>query len=258
MTPFDTKPYDLGQPYFTGMPHYPTHPPFLYSLTKLHGDIVLPGGASSAADAIAMGTHVGTHIDSFSHFSCNGICFGGKAVEQSYASGMSDLSVDRIDPIVRRGVLLDVAGVVGVDELPEDFEIRPEHLEKAQRAEIHAGDVVLIRTGWARFFENAAGYINSTRGPGPGLDGAKWLSSRKVFAVGADTVAFEKLPSEMEVHVHLLVESGIHIIEVLNLEELARDGVWEFLFVAAPMKIRGGTGAPVRPLAFPTSPASGS
>ena len=208
MTPFDTKPYDLGQPYFTGMPHYPTHPPFLYSLTKVHGDIVLPGGASSAADAIAMGTHVGTHIDSFSHFSCNGICFGGKAVEQSYASGMSDLSVDRIDPIVRRGVLLDVAGVVGVDELPEDFEIRPEHLEKAQRAEIDAGDVVLIRTGWARFFENAARYINSTRGPGPGLDGAKWLSSRKVFAAGADTVAFEKLPSQMEVHVHLLVESG--------------------------------------------------
>ncbi len=235
------------------MPHYPTHPPFLYSLTKVHGEIVLNGGASSAADAIAMGTHVGTHIDSFSHFSCNGICFGGKVVEQSYAAGMSDLSVDKIDPIVRRGVLLDVAGVEGFDELPEDFEIMPEHFERAQRAEVRAGDVVLIRTGWARLFGNAARYVNATRGPGPGVRGARWLSERKVFAAGADTVAFEKSPSQMEVHVHLLVDSGIHIIEVLNLEELARDKVYEFTFVAAPMKIRGGTGAPVRPLAFPVS-----
>jgi kynurenine formamidase len=78
------------------------------------------------------------------------------------------------------------------------------------------------------------------------------LSSRKIFATGSDTVAFEKMPSPaMSVHLHLLVESGIHIIEVLNLEELARDYVNEFIFVAAPMNIRGGTGAPVRPLAFP-------
>ena len=73
----NTKPYDLGQPYFIGMPHYPTHPPYLYSLTKQHGEVSTRIGASSAADSIALGTHVGTHIDSLSHFSCNGICFGG-------------------------------------------------------------------------------------------------------------------------------------------------------------------------------------
>jgi kynurenine formamidase len=223
----------------------------LYSLTKVHGEIVYPGGASSAADAIALGTHVGTHIDSLSHFSCNGVCFGGKAVAQTYGSGMTELSVDRIEPISRRGVLLDVAGVEGFEELPEDFEILPEHFERAQRAEIRPGDVVLIRTGWARLFENSARYVNNARGPGPGLTGAEWLSARGIFAAGADTVVFEKSPSKMEVHVHFLVEKGIHIIEVLNLEELARDGVYEFQFVAAPMKIRGGTGAPVRPLAFP-------
>jgi kynurenine formamidase len=65
-------------------------------------------------------------------------------------------------------------------------------------------------------------------------------------------VVFEKVPDPaMPVHMHLLVESGIHIIEVLNLEELAEDRIYEFVFVAAPMKIRGATGAPVRPLAFP-------
>lgn len=247
-----TKPYDLGQPYFTGMPHYPTHPPFLYSLTKKHGEIIYGTNVSSAADAIALGTHVGTHIDALSHFSCNGVFFGGKTVEQSYATGMSDLGVDVIEPIVRRGVLLDIAGEQGVPSLPEDFVITPEHLRSAMRAGIQAGDVVLIRTGWAQFFEDAPRYINNLKAPGPKIDGGRWLSSLKPFAVGADTVAFESVPaSDMPVHVHLIVESGIHIVEVLNLEELARDQVTEFVFVAAPMKIRGATGAPVRPLAFP-------
>ena len=84
------------------------------------------------------------------------------------------------------------------------------------------------------------------------MEAARWLSARRIFAAGSDTVAFEKLPSPaMAVHAHLLVESGIHIIEVLNLEELARDEVYEFVLVAAPMKITGATGAPMRPIAFP-------
>jgi kynurenine formamidase len=234
------------------MPHYPTHPPFLYSLTKKHGDILYGGGATSAADAIALGTHVGTHIDALSHFSCNGLCYGGREVEHTYEHGMSALGVDTVAPIVRRGVLLDIAGLEGVEALPPDFEITPNHLTRAANSEIGEGDIVLLRTGWARFFSDAKQYINNAVSPGPGIEAAKWLSSRKIFAAGSDTVPFEISPSpDMPVHVHLLVDSGIHIIEVLNLEQLARDRVYEFVFVAAPMNIRGATGAPVRPLAFP-------
>jgi len=244
--------YDLGQPYYPGMPHYPTHPPFLYSLTKKHGDILYEDGSTSAADAIALGTHVGTHIDALSHFSCNGVCFGGRAVEQTYERGMAELGVDTVPPIVRRGVLLDIAGLEGVDTLPADFEITAGHLRRAAESlEIGVGDVVLLRTGWARYFSDAKKYINNVVAPGPGIEAARWLSERKIFAAGADTVAFERVPNpSMPVHVHLLVESGIHIIEVLHLEELARERVYEFVLVAAPMKIRGATGAPVRPLAF--------
>ena len=250
----NARAYDLGQPYFTGMPHFPSHPPFLYSLTKRHGDIVYGDGGTSAADAIALGTHVGTHIDALSHFSCNGVFFGGRKVDHSYEHGMTELGVDTVRPIVRRGVLLDIAGLEGVDVLPADFEIKPNHLDRASKAELRNGDVVLIRTGWARFFSDAKRYINNTVTPGPGIEGARWLSSRNIFAAGSDTVAFEKTVGPiLPVHAHLLVESGIHIIEVLNLEELARDGVSEFVFLAAPMNIRGGTGAPVRPLAFPVS-----
>ena len=254
-----SKVYDLAQTYFVGMPHYPTHPPFLFGLTKKHGDLVAEGGVSSAADAIALGSHVGTHIDALCHFSCGGKLYGGMeaAVVQSDAGGIREHSVDTIAPILRRGVLLDVAAQLKTDALPTDFSITAEHLEAAaQEVGIQNGDVVLIRTGWARFWNDPARYITGgsgavPSGPGPELEGARWLSKHGVFAAGSDTVAFEKVPAaSMPVHVHLLVESGIHIIEALNLEELARDRIYEFVFVAAPLKIRGGTGSPIRPLAL--------
>jgi kynurenine formamidase len=256
----NARAYDLAQPYFIGMPHYPAHPPFLFSLTKKHGDLVLDGDVSSAADAITFGGHVGTHIDALSHFSCGGRLYGNIEAEkhQSYAGGVSQLSVDTIAPILRRGVLLDVAGYLGLKTLPVDFEIAPEHFEaitQRQKIAIQPGDAVLLRTGWARYFDDPRRFITGGKGPqpagpGPGLRAARWLSERHIFCAGSDTVAFEKVPSGMPVHVHLLVESGIHIVEMLNLEELARDRVYEFLFIAAPLKIRGGTGSPIRPLAL--------
>ena len=253
--------YDLAQPYFVGMPHYPTHPPFLFSLTKKHGDLVTESGTSSAADAITFGGHVGTHIDALCHFSCGGKLHGGVEAEaiQSYADGVSALSVDTIAPILRRGVLLDVAGRLNADALATDFAITAGHLEACTQAhgvEVLPGDVVLLRTGWARFWNDPVRYITGGRGsqpagPGPEIDAARWLSRRGVFAAGSDTVAFERVPSpNMPVHVHLLVESGIPIIEALNLEELARERLYEFLFIATPLKIRGGTGSPIRPLAL--------
>ena len=89
----DARVYDLGQPYFVGMPHFPTHPPYLFSLTKGHGDLVLKNGASSSAESIALGGHVGTHIDALCHFSCGGRFFGGVEAEsiQSVDKGFSAL-----------------------------------------------------------------------------------------------------------------------------------------------------------------------
>src|SRR5271154_2447478 len=93
---------DLAQPYFPGMPHFPTHPPFLFGLTKKHGDLVTEGGVSSSADALALGSHVGTHIDALCHFSCGGKMYGGvdAAGVQSYTGGLKKYSVDNIPPIV--------------------------------------------------------------------------------------------------------------------------------------------------------------
>jgi kynurenine formamidase len=247
--------YDLGQPYFVGMPHHPVHPPFLFGLTKMHGDYVMPNGGSSASDALALGSHLGTHIDAFCHFSCGGKLHGGHdvAVAQSYA-GMKRHSVDTLSPILRRGVLLDIAAQQNAASLAADFEITPQHLEQAargQNVEIRPADVVLLRTGWGAFFEDTARFESQMHGPGPGEQAARWLSGKGIFAAGSDTINFELVPSRnMPVHVHLLVESGIHILECLNLEALATDRVWEFAFVASPLKIRGATGSPIRPFAL--------
>jgi kynurenine formamidase len=250
------------------MPHFPTHPPFLYSLTKQHGDSVYGGGGSSAADAIALGSHVGTHIDALCHFSRGGQLHGGRELRQSYGGGLRDLSIDTVAPILRRGVLLDVAAYGGVEALREEDAVAPDSLREiaaAQGTPLTRGDVALIRTGWGRFWRDPGKFATACKGPGPAIEGARWLSSFAPFAVGSDTVSFEKMPSPaMDVHVHLLVECGIHIFECLNLEELSRDCVYEFLFIAAPLKIEGATGAPVRPLAIsawppaPLTPPSGS
>jgi kynurenine formamidase len=258
--------YDLAHSYFPGMPHFPTHPPFVFGLTRKHGDMMLEGGVSSSADSIALGGHVGTHIDALCHFSCGGKLYGGveAAKIQSDSTGFDELGVETIAPILRRGVLLDIAGQMNVDALPTDFSIMPHHLDAAlqvAKTTIEAGDVVLLRTGWARYFRNFAQFVtggqgdsqarHGAAGPGPEIDAARWLSERSVFAAGSDTIAFEKVPAaSMPVHVHLLVESGIHIIEALDLEQLSRDHVHEFVFVAAPLKIRGGTGSPLRPMAL--------
>ena len=118
------------------MPHHPSHPPFLFSLVKTHGEYLGPNGSSSASDAIALGSHVGTHIDALCHFSCNGKLYGGDdaAGLQSYGSGLRRHSIDTVPPILRRGVLLDIAATAGIEVLPDDFEITPAHLDAAAQA----------------------------------------------------------------------------------------------------------------------------
>lgn len=251
----ESRVIDLAQPYYPGMPHHPNHPPFVYGLNKAHGEAT-HDGVSAAAEALVLGGHVGTHIDALCHFSLRGKLFGGADAIgcQSYTSGLSAHHVDTIAPIFRRGILLDVAANEGLDALPEDHVVDADQLERAADRigiEVSAGDIVLVRTGWARYWHDAGRYINRLNCPGVNREAAGWLSAKGVFAGGSDTIAFEFMPApSMPVHVHLLVESGIHIIEALDLETLSAEGVSEFVFAASPLRIQGGTGSPIRPVAL--------
>lgn len=236
----DARLVDLAQPYFPGMPHWPSHPPFALARTKEHGDYLLPGGASSAAELIALGTHTGTHIDGLGHFSCAGRFFHGAPFEH--------LGIDTLVPILRRGVFCDLAPG---GELPQDHAVSAAQLQAALQAPVQPGDVVLLRTGWGRRWRTPRLFLNQQQQPGLALDAARWLSSRSIFAAGADNVALERIPSpSMEVHLHLLAGSGIHILECLDLEPLAAARATEFIFLGAPLKIEGATGAPIRPFAL--------
>jgi kynurenine formamidase len=243
---------DLGRRLTVGMPQSPNHPAYWHAHPRRHGDMVRADGGSAANDMISMGTHVGTHIDALSHVSQDGRLHGDK--------GMVELGVHTIEPIVRRGVLLDVPATLGVDRLEAGQEITVADLEATlakQGVAIDAGDVVLIRSGWGQHFDNGDG--DTFRGlatgvPGVSTAGATWLAGQGVHAVGADTIAFEMLSPGaghglLPAHRVLLVEHGIYIVETMALEELAKDAIHEFVFVLSPLPLFGATGSPVRPLA---------
>jgi kynurenine formamidase len=112
--------------------------------------------------------------------------------------------------------------------------------------------VVLIRTGWAQYWKDPIKYVAHEKGaPGVNLEGAKWLVRNGTAFTGSDTTAYEQTPTQdLPVHVFLLTQNGIQLMEMLNLEGIAKDRVYEFLFVALPLKIVGGTASPVRPIAI--------
>ena len=255
--------FDLGQPLEASTPTSPNHPPFRMALMRRHGDSVRADGGSGANELFTMGGHTGTHIDALCHVSHRGRLYGGlDAAEASRGGRFQQLGVDTIDPMLCRGVLLDVPGALGLEALPAARRVTAEDLQRtcgAEGVEVRPGDAVLIRTAWpvGRYQDNPA-YAGRTTGvPGPDESAARWLAERRIRVTGADTIAYEWLDagaghSRLPVHTILLVEHGIHIVELVALEELARERVHEFLFVLVPLKLVGATGSPVRPLAVVT------
>ena len=255
----DLEVYDLAQPLSAETPHSPNHPPFRMSLMRRHGDMVREDGSSAANELIVTGGHTGTHVDALAHVSYHGELYGGASAEDAQRGGrFEEHGIDAMEPVVCRGVLLDVAGLHGTGVLPGGYGITEDDLAAAEEkagVEVRAGDVVLVRSGWSRNFDDADAFLGHETGvPGPDESAARWLAGRGVRATGAETIAYEQIKPEvghrlLPVHRLLLVEEGVHIIEVMNLSGLAAAGVSEFMFVLAPLKILGGTGSPVRPLA---------
>lgn len=250
---------ELGHPHFTGMPCSPNHPGFRMTLIRRHGDMIRSDGGSASNEMIVTGGHVGTHVDALSHVSHDGKLHGGVDAHQAQLGGtFSLLGAEHTPALVRRGVLLDVAALHGVKILRPGHGVSAQELQAAADhagIQVGAGDVVLIRTGWARNFDDPTVYQGQKDGvPGPTVEAARWLAERGVVTTGADTTAYEQIAagsghSVLPVHRVLLVEAGIHIIEHLNLEDAAAQGLTEFVFVMAPLRIVGGTGSPIRPLA---------
>ena len=256
------KVYDLGQPYWWGMPVHPADPPFLIYLYRYHEhtkklfETIAPGlGFADSLELVTTSMHSGTHLDSLCHMSKDGKLYGGvNAAEIESHVGYTKMSVDEIPPLVKRAVLLDFPRFKGVDILPERYEISPDDVEGAlnsQGVEIRAGDAVLVRTGYSRFMTtDSDAYLHKYAGMT--AVSARFLASKKIALACSDNLAFG-VPKPFELHQAFLVENGIFMIKSLNLEQLAKDRVYVSTLIVLPLKIKGATGSLVRPIALAPS-----
>jgi kynurenine formamidase len=155
-----------------------------------------------------------------------------------------------------RGVLIDVAGLKGVDMLPTSYNITPEDLQQAlakANQKLEPGDAVLIRTGWSKLMGKENQRYGSVS-PGIGIAAAQWLVGQEPMLIAADNCCVEVRPSEpphnLPVHAMMLIQHGIYLIENLELEALATARAYEFAFIVQPLKIKGATGSAVAPIAI--------
>ena len=257
------KVYDLGVDLFVGMPLCCTpfgDPSFQIWMTHTPARDSASELLSYSGDAVSMYTHSGTHLDTLNHFGLHGKIWNQVSADDALGvRGWTKSGADKYPPIVARGVLIDVAGSKNVAHLPTSYAITVADLQAALRKQgttLRPGDVVLTRTGLMTLWPDVANYRLSDQA-GLSLEAAHWLvDKQKAMLLGADNFGVESFPSKdpenfVPVHTFLFAERGVSILEAMWLEDLAKDQVYEFLFIASPLKMRGATASPLRPLAIP-------
>jgi len=272
---------DLSHTWEIESPIAGVNPPYSFELAATHANTrgTFPDGGQLSFTSEVMhfsGQHGAPSIDAIGHIGRDGKLYGGvdaaKATANPRGIGASgvgaQLAIDKFprDLLITRGVLLDVASMINgnLDPLPADFEITAEHLRRTarhQRVKLKRGDTVFIRTGWGPYFKSDTALYKGDFSPGPGLGAAEFLIKQGARIVGDDTLTFEKRPPVASppqvpqfqlfpVHMRLIADSGIFIIENLNLEGLAKARAYEFAVVIPPLKISGGTGSALRAFAL--------
>ena len=255
-----------GRTYRLGVetgPASPAYPPRSYSMTILQLDdgTGTPLGKNRATgndDLMNLWMGIGSQLDGLGHMGINHTYYNGNhASDFITPTGLTKLSVDKLPPIVSRGVLLDIAKLKGVDILPTGTPINSPEIKAAAEAAgitIESGDVVLFHTGWLNVMETDPVKFMAGQ-PGLSVDGAKYLAALGVVAVGADSWALEAIPAEdpelaFPVHPELLAKNGVYILENMDTRALAADGATEFLFVLGTPRFVGAVQAVINPVAI--------
>jgi kynurenine formamidase len=240
----------------------PAYPPRGFKITIVQpGQAGIPGlGPSKTTyndDIIDGWVGVGSQIDGLGHIGVEHVYYNGnKLADFADAGGLKKLGAEKIPPIVARGVLLDMAAHFGTDIVKEGTAFNTKEIDevaKKQGVEIRQGDVVLFHTGWIGLIGKDDKRYNAGE-PGLGVDGAKYLASKGVVAVGADTWGLEAVPFEtkniFEVHQILLPMNGTYILENMNTGPLAADKAYEFLFVLGVPRLTGAVQGIINPVAI--------
>ncbi len=251
--------FALGRQIRHGMLHAQDRNGPTYVLTVDGGDYAAGsktfGRAKIADDFLAFSPALGTHLDGLAHVWEGDELYNSHSANGVRSRGAKNLGIQNVSGVVTRGVLLDVAGLHG-GPLAPSHRITVEEMETCAEAVggVRAGDAVLIRTAWL-VDETRNRKEMETMSPGIGIESGQWLADRDVALVGADNMGVEAFPVEdteafIPVHLMMLREYGIHLLELLDLEELSVAGATEFQYVMAPLLIRGGINSPVNPLAI--------
>ena len=265
--------FDLGFNWDQSSPVLSLNPPYAFALNATHRQTyeifgTVPGSQVSWTSEILYfsGQHGAPTIDAIGHIGRNLKLHGGVDAVQatSRPDGIgNDLGIETFprDLLLSRGILLDVARTVAggaADPLPPGFEITAKHLEDTARAQgvrVNRGDAVLIRTGWGQYFgKDNARYLGE-KSPGPGVDAGQWLAAQGVRLTGADSATYEVRPPVhgkelFPVHMLMIADNGIYLVENANLEELGAARVHVFCLIVPPLRIRGASGSPLRMLAL--------
>jgi kynurenine formamidase len=242
----------------------PAFPPRTFSITvvqpgQAHGGSLGPTRTTYNDDIIAGWAGIGSQLDGLGHIGVDGTYYNcNEAKDFVQAGGLTKLGIENVPPIATRGILLDMAGYFNTDIVMEGTAFNRAEIEGAMKKQgirsIEKGDVVLFYTGWLKLLGKDNKRYGSVE-PGLGVEGAKYLASLNVAAVGADTWGLDAIPFEkdrgiFEVHQILLQMNGIHILENMNTEAMVRDQAWEFLFTLGPARITGAVQAIVNPIAI--------
>ena len=265
--------FDLSFTWNEQSPVLSLNPPYSFALNRTHrmtheifGQV--PGSRVSWASEIMYfsGQHGAPTIDAIGHIGRDLKLHGGvDAVAATSTPGGigNNLGIDSFpaDLMVNRVVFLDVARQITSgrpDPLAPGFEVTATHLEqtaKAQGVEVRRGDSLLIRTGWGQYFAKDNAKYLGEQSPGPGQDAARWIIDRGVRLAGDDTATFEKRPAAygkelFSVHMMLLADNGIYIVENANLEPLGDAKAYVALLILTPLRIQGASGSPLRAIAL--------
>jgi kynurenine formamidase len=200
---------------------------------------------------------VGTQFDGFAHQTIGGTMYNCVSVDETATrSGFTRLGIQNVGGLMTRGVLIDVAALKGAAMLPDTYEITPADLQQAlarQKLTLQPGDAVIVHTGWGKLWgKDNARYAKTN--PGLGAAAGEWLAKQDPMLVGSDNIGINVSPSpdpliSNPIHQIMLVVNGIHLLENLRLDELAASGASEFALIVQPLKIQGGTGSTVAPMA---------
>ncbi len=223
-----------------------------------------PEGLAFAKDYIGVDYHNDSHshLDALCHVSYDDLLYNGRPADSVSATGATVETVETLkDGLVGRGVLLDVPRTRGVSWLEPGDSVLPGDLsesEDRQGVRVEEGDILLVRTGHATRLDELGPWDTASSKAGLHPSCVEFLAERRVAALGCDGNS-DTAPSFTEgvgfpIHVLALTAMGVHLLDYLQLDELARAceqaGRWESLFVGAPLRIVGGTGSPLNPIAI--------